>query len=204
MALRLEPGIGSSKSKPIRKIKKKVIILGDGGVGKTTLLYRYINNVFIDVTKMTIGCDFFVKNQIVIDNKCENRISLLLWDFAGQDRFRFVLNEYTRGASCVLLAFDLNKFNTLKKLYDWVDILKDGGVWGKPIIKFILVGTKKDLVNKSTPAIMQDDIDEIKKDFNIDIYFETSALDRTNVDELFNKIALSMIEQENQKLQNSC
>ena len=98
----------------------------------------------------------------------------------------------------------MNKFNTLKKLYDWVDILKDGGVWGKPIIKFILVGTKKDLVNKSTPAIMQDDIDEIKKDFNIDIYFETSALDRTNVDELFNKIALSMIEQENQKLQNSC
>ena len=61
-----------SNGKLIRHLKKKVLVLGDGGVGKTTLLYRYVNNVFIDSTKMTIGSDFVIKKLKIVDDNFEN------------------------------------------------------------------------------------------------------------------------------------
>ena len=185
--------------KTIRKIQKKIIVIGEGGVGKTTLLHRSVSNVFVDSTKMTIGTDFFVKKMEKIDEKYVNQIGLLLWDFAGQDRFRFVLKDYVRGAEGVILAFDLVRYTTLQKLYDWIDVLKEGGVWGNENVRFFLVGTKKDLVPNNSHAISQDQIDMFKKEFKIDFFFETSALDSSGVDVLFNQIANSMIEIEDKK-----
>lgn len=189
----------TNNGKIIRRIKKKVLILGEGGVGKTTMLYRYINKIFLDSTKMTIGSDFFIKKLKKTDDQYENRLTLLLWDFAGQERFRFILKDYTRGAEGVILTFDLSRFSTLNKLYNWISILKDGKVWGDPNVKFFLVGTKKDLVEKNPHAISKEQIDEFKKEFNIDIYFETSALDGTGINDLFRQVALNMIEQEDKR-----
>jgi small GTP-binding protein len=189
----------SEKLKPIRKIQRKVIIIGEGGVGKTTLLQRSVNDTFIDSTKMTIGADFFVKNIDKTDEQFVNQTSLLLWDFAGQDRFRFVLKDYTQGAVAVILCFDLVRYGTLKKLYDWVDLLKEGGIWGKNNIHFFLVGTKNDLVPNNPRAISQDQIDMFKDEFNIDYEFKTSALDSDGVADLFNQICKSLIELENER-----
>ena len=192
--------VSSENPKPIRKVQKKVIVIGEGGVGKTTLLHRSVSKVFVDSTKMTIGADFFMKKMDNIDEKYVNQVSLLLWDFAGQDRFRFVLKDYVRGAEAVVLCFDLVRYATLKKLYEWVEVLKEGGVWGKDNVRFFLVGTKKDLVENSTSAITQDQIDLFKKEFNIDLFFETSALNSNGVEDLFNQVADSMIEIDNAKL----
>ena len=101
-------------SKLIRKIQKKIVVIGEGGVGKTTLLHRSVSNIFVDSTKMTIGSDFFMKKIEKIDEKNINQLNLLLWDFAGQERFRFILKDYVRGAEGVLLCFDLSRFPTLK------------------------------------------------------------------------------------------
>lgn len=188
-----------SNGKLIRQIKKKVLILGEGGVGKTTLLYRYVNKVFIDSTKMTIGSDFFVKKLKHEDETYENRLTLLLWDFAGQERFRFILKDYTKGAECVILVFDLVRYNTLNRLLNWVEILKEGGVWGNPNVKFFLVGSKKDLVGTGFSAIPEDSIQEFQEKFNIDKYFETSSKDGTGIDDLFRQVALAMIDQEDHK-----
>lgn len=186
---------------PARHIKKKVLILGEGGVGKTTLLYRYINKVFLDSTKMTIGSDFFVKKIKHTDKNYDNFLTLLLWDFAGQERFRFILKDYTRGAEGVVLAFELTRMATLQRLYNWIEILKEGGVWGNPSVKFFLVGTKKDLIEKGTyPGVSQEIIDDFCEEFNIRQYYETSALSGTGVENLFRDIAIKMIEQEDQKL----
>jgi small GTP-binding protein len=182
--------------KHVRQIKKKVLVLGEGGVGKTTLLYRYVNKIFLDSTKMTIGSDFFVKKLKTTDEEFENKLTLLLWDFAGQERFRFILKDYTKGAEGVLLVFDLVRYTTLMKLHDWVEILKEGGVWGNPDVKFFLVGTKKDLVEENGQTIPNDVIEDFKKEFNIDTFFETSAMDGTGIEGLFRDVAKSMIAQE--------
>ncbi|UYP47243.1 hypothetical protein NEF87_003528 [Candidatus Lokiarchaeum ossiferum] len=195
----LDSDLNTESGKQVRQIKKKVLILGEGGVGKTTLLYRYVNKVFLDSTKMTIGSDFFVKKLKTIDEQYENRLTLLLWDFAGQERFRFILKDYTKGAEGVILVFDLVRYNTLQKLFNWIDILKEGGVWGNPDVKFYLVGSKRDLVPGNEQAIPTDIIEDFKKEFNIDSYFETSARDGTGIEDLFRTVAKSLIAQEDQK-----
>lgn len=189
----------SDDSKHTRKIQKKVIVIGEGGVGKTTLLHRSVSNIFVDSTKMTIGTDFFMKKIEIVDEKNVNQIILLLWDFAGQERFRFILKDYLKGAKGVILCFDLTRASTLQKLYDWIDLLKEGGTWNNPDIRFFLVGTKSDLVPNNPTAITPDQIDLFRKEFNIDLYFQTSALDSSNVDILFNKVASSMVELTNKE-----
>jgi len=189
----------SDDSKPTRKIQKKVIVIGEGGVGKTTLLHRSVSNIFVDSTKMTIGTDFFMKKIEKIDEKNVNQIILLLWDFAGQERFRFILKDYIKGAKGVILCFDLTRASTLQKLYDWIDLLKEGGAWGNPEIRFFLVGTKSDLIKSTPGSITPDQIDLFRKDFNVDLYFQTSALDTSGVDDLFQSVASSMVELANKE-----
>jgi small GTP-binding protein len=184
-------------SKPIRKIQKKIIVIGEGGVGKTTLLHRSVSNIFVDSTKMTIGTDFFMKKIEIVDDKNVNQVILLLWDFAGQERFRFILKDYIKGAKGVILCFDLTRASTLQKLYDWIDLLKEGGAWENPDVKFFLSGNKKDLVASTPTAITPDQVDIFRKEFNVDLYFETSAMDSSGVSDLFNRVASSMIELEN-------
>ncbi|QEE17063.1 GTP-binding protein [Promethearchaeum syntrophicum] len=183
----------SEDQKVIRNIQKKIVILGEGGVGKTTLLHRTVSNIFVDSTKMTIGSDFFMKKIEKTDEKNINHINLLLWDFAGQERFRFILKDYVRGAEGVVLCFDLARLPTLKRLYDWIDILKEGGVWGNKNVKFFLVGTKEDLVSNNSIAISPDEIEQCKNDFNIDYFIKTSALNSNGVEELFNEIGNRML-----------
>ncbi|QEE15338.1 Rab family GTPase [Promethearchaeum syntrophicum] len=178
----------------IKKIKRKIIILGEGGVGKTTLLHRYVNKVFVDSTKMTIGTDFFIKKvDITLDNADKYQMTLLLWDFAGQERFRFILNEYIQGAEGIILAFDLSRVATLYRIKNWIGLLKEGGVWGDSKTKFFLLGTKKDLVTEDPSIISSDQIDEFKEKFNADSYFETSSQNGFGVEEFFNYLAKSLI-----------
>ena len=178
----------------IKKIKRKIIILGEGGVGKTTLLHRYVSNIFIDSTKMTIGTDFFIKKvDISNDNGEKYQLTLLLWDFAGQERFRFILNEYIKGAEGIILAFDLSRPATLYRIKNWIGLLKESNVWDDPNTKYFLLGTKKDLVTNDPNSISKETIEEFKEKFKADSYFESSSLDGSGIEDLFNYVAKSMI-----------
>jgi len=168
----------------IKKIKRKIIILGEGGVGKTTLLHRYVSNIFVDSTKMTIGTDFFIKKVDISNDNADYLLTLLLWDFAGQERFRFILNEYIKGAEGIILAFDLTRIATLYRIKNWI---------GFPKTKFFLLGTKRDLITDDQHPISQDQIEEFKEKFNADSYFESSAQSGLGVEEFFNYLAKSMI-----------
>jgi len=185
----------NTRSPNSNKIRKKIIVVGEGGVGKTTLLHRSISHIFVDSTKMTIGTDFFVKEIDKQKKEEENQglqSFMLIWDFAGQEHFRFILKDYVRGAEGVILCFDLVRFRTLMKLYDWIDLLKEGGIWGKKNVEFFLVGTKNDLVPNNPEAVSQEQIDMFKEQFNIIHFFRTSALDSSGVDNLF-KLAKKLL-----------
>eukprot|EP01103_Thecamoeba_quadrilineata_P017088 TRINITY_DN5927_c0_g1_i1.p1 TRINITY_DN5927_c0_g1~~TRINITY_DN5927_c0_g1_i1.p1 ORF type:complete len:136 (-),score=12.40 TRINITY_DN5927_c0_g1_i1:24-431(-) len=94
----------------------KIVVLGDMGVGKTTLVNQYVNGTMSSKYTPTIGASFLTK-RIVID---EVRMKLQIWDTAGQERFRTLAPMYYRGASAALLVYDITEYNTFVKIQDWV------------------------------------------------------------------------------------
>jgi small GTP-binding protein len=180
----------------INKIKKKILLIGEGGIGKTSLLYRYINNNFLVQTKMTIGSNIFVKTVRAIHENQENHLTMLIWDYAGQKRFRMMLREFSKGTHLVILAFDLVRIQTLVKLKDWINLMKSFGLWGNNQVDFYLVGMKKDLLDSPyMTSIPQKKIKDFQKKYSIMKYKETSSAHNEGIHELFSDISISLIEQ---------
>ena len=169
-------------------MKKKEFIIkiassGEGRVGKTSLLDRYVNSRFDNEYKNTIGVDIFKK----IINHDSNKHILILWDFGGQDRFRFFLKDWINGASGALFMFDLTRIETLEAINEWMPILRN---YNKTL-PILLIGTKLDLIDYDKfPYIPY--IHRIMKKYNIFNYQLTSAKDNIHVDKaiylLFEKI----------------
>jgi small GTP-binding protein len=161
----------------------KTIITGEGGVGKTTLLHRYIEGKFNANTRLTIGVEFFLK-EITID---EDSIFLQIWDFGGQERFRFLLSNYAKGAKGALLLFDLTRPLTLNTLEEWVNICRSDD----PNLPILLIGSKADLEEMIT--INEDLIESLKSEFKFFDYVRISSKTGENVNEVFEKIARAIV-----------
>ena len=159
-----------------KKYDIKIVVAGDGGVGKTSLLNRYVSNTFMDVMKMTIGTGFFSK---VLETE-DSIIKLQLWDFGGEKRFRFILPNYCKGAHGVILAFDMNDFTTLINLDEWLQIIRENTT--DPII--VLVGTKSDI----TMVLDDKFIQEYLEENDIEKFIPTSAKTGVNIDRIFEEL----------------
>ena len=118
----------------------KVIVAGAGGVGKTALIQRYVTGTFIEDHKMTIGAAFSVKD-ITLDTG--ESVRLQLWDFAGEERFRFLLGDYCKGASGAFVCYDITDYSTFEQIPEWLRIIRQNA----GMIPIVLVGTKYDLEN---------------------------------------------------------
>lgn len=118
----------------------KILTAGEGGVGKTTLLHRYVEGRFSAETKMTIGVEFFLKETEIDEKQC----TLQLWDFGGQERFRFLLESYVLGAKGAMLMFDLTRMMSLENLEQWLNIVRKGD----PNLPVLFLGTKLDLTDE--------------------------------------------------------
>ncbi len=166
-----------------KPIVLKIILAGDGGTGKTTLLHRYISSKFIENLKMTIGVEFFLQELIMNDKN----VVLQIWDFGGQDRFRFLLEKYVLGAKGALLMFDLTRPMTLESIEDWVRILRkyDSNL---PII---FIGSKLDLMDKS--MIDEEYIDDLREQFKLSDYIKVSSKTGENVELAFKKLTEKII-----------
>ena len=121
-----------------KKFVIKVLIAGEGGVGKTTLLHKVTTGEFLSDTKITIGVQFHLLNVEYGDSL----FVLQLWDFGGQERFRFMLDAYVAGAKAAMLLYDTTRLKTLDKLGDWVDIVRKKD----DKLPILFVGTKIDRV----------------------------------------------------------
>ena len=118
--------------------KYKLIFLGDQNVGKSCILNRFMNDTFTEEYQATIGIDFQSKN-VQIDNQ---DIHLLLYDTAGQEKFRSLIPMYTRDSNIILLVYEINNKDSFLHLPDWINDLTNVN---KDDVIFALVGNKIDL-----------------------------------------------------------
>lgn len=166
-----------------KSIVLKVLTGGDGGVGKTTLLHRYVEGKFSSETKMTIGVEFFLKELMIDDQK----VLLQLWDFGGQERFRFLLKSYVIGARGALLMFDLTRAMSLERIPEWVNICRKEN----PNLPILFLGSKADLSDDMN--ISKDYIMSYKEDFNLYDYLEVSSKTGQNVESAFESVTREIL-----------
>ncbi len=163
----------------------KLCFLGDSGVGKTTLIQRYLTGSFSANTLRTLGIQFDVK-VLVVDGE---RVTLQIWDFSGEDRFRFILPSYCLQANGAVFLYDITSPHSLLVMRDWLNLL--WATAGK--VPVLLAGTKKDLESqrKITPSKAM----ELGKTQEITGFMETSAKTGENIEFLFEKISRMLIVQ---------
>ncbi len=162
----------------------KLVLFGDGAVGKTALAQRYLTGLFKDNTRITIGVEFHVKDIQITGTK----IKLQIWDFGGEERFRFLLPSYCKGANGGIFLFDVTNPETLYHLDAWLEVLR--GATG-PNIPILMVGTKADLAE--TRIVDAAEAKSVAKKHNLTGYAEVSAKTGTNVESAFETIARIMV-----------
>ncbi|ELP85770.1 rab11, putative [Entamoeba invadens IP1] len=163
----------------------KIVLIGESGVGKSNLLLRFTRNEFDPEKRSTIGVEFATRS-IQHEQKV---IRAQIWDTAGQERYRAITNAYYRGAVGALIVYDITKESSFKSIERWLSELKDNA---DPKIVVMVVGNKADLsqtreVDESTAKTFC----ENQKLF----FFETSALDGTNVETAFKNLLIEIYKQ---------
>ena len=157
----------------------KIIIVGDSGVGKSNILGRYINNIFKQDTKSTVGVEFASKK---IKANGVN-IKLQIWDTAGQERYRSITSAYYRGSKGCFIVYDISSMHTFESVEKWYEeVLKSG----EKDISVILIGNKCDLENERKVTVEMGE----NKARNLNCpFFETSALNNIHIEDVFQNIA---------------
>jgi len=154
----------------------KILVSGDGAVGKTTLLRKYVDGTFDESSITTVGVDFFIK-QVIYENV--GSCTLQIWDLGGQERFRHLLESFIMGAKGALLLFDLTTMPKIDNILNWVNMVRMHDL-NLPII---LVGTKLDL--EELIAVDDESAEALKNAFNMVEYVKTSSKMGTNVELVF-------------------
>ena len=170
-------------------VKYKIMVLGESKVGKTSLIKRYTKDQFGGVYLTTVGMDFQDKIIELEDKK----VRLQVWDTAGQERFRNVTKSYFQSSRGLLVVYDITDKESFEKINFWIENIKNNAPEN---VKLILVGNKCDLANERKVTI--EDGENKARNYNIK-FFESSAKDGTNVNELFFYLANEIYQDEKTK-----
>ncbi len=156
----------------------KVVLIGDSGVGKSSILLRYTDDRFSDHQPTTIGVDFKTKYETVQGK----RLKVALWDTAGQERFRTLTTTYYRGAQGAILVFDVTRQDTFTNLNTWLEQLESADT-SRGTVK-LLIGNKVDLPNR---VVSFEEAELLAKSKGM-IYIETSAKTKKGISETFEEM----------------
>ncbi|RDW67305.1 Rab family GTPase [Aspergillus mulundensis] len=126
-------------------LEAKIVVLGAQGVGKTSLVQRYVKNAFnASATTSTVGASFVTKR--VLDSTSDTLVRLQIWDTAGQERFRSISRLYYRGANACLLCYDITDESSFNEMTGWLHELKRNLASDDEPLVIHVVGTKSDIV----------------------------------------------------------
>lgn len=153
----------------------KVLLIGNSGVGKSSLLLRFADDVFSENFMPTIGVDFKIRT-IEVDGKT---IKLQIWDTAGQERFKTITSSYYKGAHGIIVTYDVTDKESFKAIDNWMNEVEKHA---SDNVSRILVGNKCDL--EESRQVSTDEGKELAEHFGIK-FLETSAKQSNNVEEAF-------------------
>ncbi len=173
----------------MEKLSSKVIVLGDGAVGKTSIVHRYVTEKFQKRYTATIGVDILNKSLKIVQGVTEYEVNLNLWDIGGQDSFKLVRGKFYKQAIAALLIFDVTNRKSFDNLENWI---KEAIENVEQQIPFVLVGNKIDL--SDSRAISSGEIQKKAKELGISLVIEASAVTGEGIDQAFNYLAHTIID----------
>jgi Ras-related protein Rab-1A len=165
----------------------KAIMIGDSGVGKSSLMRRFCDDKYDEGFLSTIGVDFSIKTMSVGDDS--KTLKLQIWDCAGQERFRSIVNSYYRGSHIVICVYDITDRDSLMgSMKKW---LEDVNRYASENIVKVLVGNKCDL--ESRRAIQREEGRLFAETNGFYCFYETSAKTADHVSEVFSDVAVEVV-----------
>ena len=163
----------------------KLILGGDGAVGKTSMVHRYVENEFATDYKSTIGTSIMKKECTF--KELESTVRFIIWDLAGQAQFKRVRQSYLANAEAGILVYDVTNRSSFENIdKNWYREIKKAS----PDIVLILVGNKIDLESKR--VVSRDEGEALAQNLTL-TYVETSAKTGENIDDAFKMLALQII-----------
>ena len=159
---------------------KKIVLIGDSGVGKTSILQRYIFETFDPYNPPTLGAGFRTK---VIDLGNDRKVRLQIWDTAGQEKFKGITKMYYRDAHIAIVVYDSGYYESFKSTKNWVKELRENG---NAQMDIVIAGNKCDLdADKKVPLN-----ESLSYAQSIDgKFYEISAKNNIGIDDMFKKIS---------------
>jgi len=173
----------------------KVLVVGEIGTGKTSLIKRYVHSIFSENYKSTIGVDFALKK--IKDLAPNSLIRLQLWDIAGQERFGNMTRVYYKEAHGAFIVFDVTRDETFDLAQRWKNDIDNKVTLpnGDPI-PVVLLANKCDMAGLSRNS---EELTRYCQENGFATWFETSAKNGTNVDEAVNFLSLRMLDNHSQE-----
>jgi len=163
----------------------KILLLGDGAVGKTSLLRRFIDNTFDPDYQSSIGVQFMTR-EVRFEDKS---VKLVIWDIAGQSKHTTYRHLYYKAANGIILVYDITRADSIEHLPRWLgDAIESTG----SDIKIALLGNKSDL--DQYRAVSKEDGEYLARSINAEIFIETSAKSGKNVEAAFLALAKGLVE----------
>ena len=169
--------------KNIEVFEYKIILVGDPGVGKTSILTKFLTNEFQSVYSSTIGVEFKLKD-IYVNNNCAR---LKIWDTCGQEKFRAITRQYFKNSNGVFIVFDLTNKDTIKRLNVWMKDINDNIT--NDFFVF-LIGNKVDI--KDRDISISEEAKQFANNQKIN-YYEVSAKTGSGIYNVFEKMANKLV-----------